>query len=146
MKKILLLSAILVSCLPLESSPESSSQQYVKIGEPKKGIASHYSIRTNGGVKTASGIPLRDDKLTAASLIFPLHSTVKVTNINNGKTAIVKITDTGPFATDNRGRAVRPLRKHPTRIIDVSQATAKKLGFHSNGLTKVKAQLIKYQE
>lgn len=106
------------------------------------GIASHYSIRTNGGTHTASGIPLCDSKYTAASLIFPLRSTVKITNLNNGKTAIVKITDTGPFATDSRGKALRPLRRHPTRIVDVSQATAKKLGFKDRGLTRVKVERI----
>jgi len=141
----LIIIAALMSCMPIESNPISSVEKptYIKVGEPKKGIASHYSIRTNGGVKTASGIPLKDDKYTAASLVFPLRSTVKVTNVNNGKTVIVKITDTGPFATDSRGKAIRPLRRHPTRIIDVSQATAKTLGFHSNGLTQVKVQKVK---
>jgi len=106
------------------------------------GVASHYSIRSNGGTHTASGIPLCDNQYTAASLIFPLRSTVKITNLNNGKTAVVKITNRGPFATDSRGKALRPLRRHPTRIVDVSQATAKKLGFKDRGLTKVKVERI----
>jgi rare lipoprotein A len=107
------------------------------------GLASHYSIKSNGGTKTASGIPLCDKKHTAASLAFPLRSLVKITNLSNGKTVTVTITDTGPFATDVRGRVVRPLRKHPTRIIDVSKAAAISLGFKEQGITKVKVERIK---
>lgn len=152
MKKIIAaLLIVFASCTPLDDSsanmPPKQEKQYVKIGPAREGIASHYSIRTNNrSTTTASGIPLRDDKFTAASLVFPLRSTVKVTNVKNGKTAIVKITDTGPFATDSQGRAKRPLKRHPTRIIDVSQATAKKLGFYSDGLAKVKVQQIKLNE
>lgn len=139
MKKTLTLITSLILC----GLSIAGDIKYEKVGDPKTGIASHYSIRTNGGTKTASGVPLCDNKLTAASLIFPLGSKVKVTNLNNGKQIIVKITDTGPFATDSRGRAVRPLRRHPTRVIDLSQASAKKLDFKSRGLTKVRVQRIK---
>lgn len=147
MKKTLLLltTMLLTACHNFEAVAEENKPEYIKVGEPKKGIASHYSIRTNGGTHTASGIPLRDDKLTAASLVFPQRSKVKVTNLNNGQSVIVKITDTGPFATCSRGRAIRPLRRHPTRIIDMSQASARALGFKSNGLTRVKVQRIRYE-
>lgn len=139
MTKLLTLITSLIFC----GLSTASDMKYEKVGDPKTGIASHYSIRSNGGTKTASGIPLCDDKLTAASLVFPLGSKVKVTNLNNGKQVIVTITDTGPFATDSRGRALRPLRRHPTRVIDLSQASAKKLDFKSRGLTKVRVQQVK---
>lgn len=107
------------------------------------GVASHYSVRSNGGTHTASGIVLRDDQLTAAHPKFPFGTIVKVTNLKNKKSVNVKIINRGPFATDSRGKAIRPLRPHPKRIIDLSQAAAKQLGFHKDGLTKVKVEVVK---
>lgn len=107
------------------------------------GIASHYSIKTNGGTRTASGIPLRNDSYTAAHTTLPFGTIVKVTNLSNGKEVIVKITNRGPYATNSKGRAIKPLRRHPTRIIDLSQAAASKLEFLKSGITKVRVNVIK---
>jgi rare lipoprotein A len=137
--KIILLVAMFWASLCQQH--EANSTPTKKIGELKKGIASHYSVRTNGGVHTASGIPLSDNKLTAASVVFPLRSMVEVTNLSNGKKVIVKIIDTGPFAMRN-GKVIKPLQKHPTRIIDMSQASAKVLGFHQNGVAKVEVRRV----
>jgi rare lipoprotein A len=92
------------------------------------GIASHYSIRTNGGTHTASGQKLRDDSFTAAHKTLPFGTVVKVTNLNNNKSVKVKINNRGPFIKG--------------RIIDLSQAAAHSLGFHKNGLTRVKVKVI----
>jgi len=145
MKKIIiLLSLLLVSCVSTgfsNTEHQKVEEKTTKYGKTERGIASHYAVRTNGRT-TASGIPLDDNKLTAASVIFPLNSKVEVTNLNNGKTVVVKITDTGPFAVCGKGRAIRPLRRHPTRIIDMSQASAKALGFVKNGITRVEVKRI----
>lgn len=106
------------------------------------GLASHYSVKTNGGRHTASGEKLSDGSYTAAHPSLPFGSKVKVTNLKNNKTAIVRINNRGPYAVKH-GRAIRPLRPHPSRIIDVSQAVAYKLGFHESGITKVKIEVIK---
>ena len=82
-------------------------------------IASIYSTNDSSqhGVETASGIPLDDNALTAAHKSLPFGSTVKVTNKNNGKSAIMAITDRGPYVGG--------------RCIDVTEAGALALGFSS---------------
>lgn len=106
------------------------------------GEASYYTIACNGGTQTASGIPLCDKSYTAASTRFPLGSLVRVTNLANGKSVVVKITDRGPFATSN-GKTVKPLRSHPTRIVDLSRAAASSIYNLQTGKIKVKATKIK---
>lgn len=90
------------------------------------GIASHYSTRT--GTKTASGEKLNDSKLTAAHKTLKLGTKVKVTNLKNKKSVIVKITDRGPYVKK--------------RIIDLSQAAAKELGMLKSGLARVKVEVL----
>ena len=76
------------------------------------GIASVYSI--NSGSRTASGIHLNPEALTAAHPSLPFGTTARVTNRNNGRSVIVTITDRGPFV---RGR-----------IIDLTPAAARAIG------------------
>jgi len=91
------------------------------------GVASHYSTKT--GTKTASGERLVDSKLTAAHKTLKFGTLVKVTNLKNNKTTVVKITDRGPYCKG--------------RILDVSQAAAKQLDFHKQGITKVKIETVR---
>jgi rare lipoprotein A len=63
-------------------------------------------------------------KMTAASRTLPLGTTARVANVKNGKTAIVEITDRGPFS----GK----------RILDVSPAAATQLGMRQDGAASVK--------
>src|ERR1700722_16783646 len=81
------------------------------------GIASFY-----GGGLTASGEVTRPSGFTAAHRTLPFGTQVLVTNISNGKTVVVRITDRGPF-----GRR---------RIIDVSRAAARELDMIRSGTTK----------
>jgi rare lipoprotein A len=87
--------------------------------EDRGGIASVYSTESGSG--TASGEKLNPGALTAAHRTLPFGTKVKVTNKKNGNSVVVRINDRGPFV---RGR-----------IIDVTPAAAKALGF--NGLTQV---------
>jgi rare lipoprotein A len=66
--------------------------------------------------------------MTAAHLKLPFGTIVKVTNLDNGRTVIVKVNDRGPHTK--------------AFIIDVSQAAAKELGFYTKGVAKVE---ISYQ-
>jgi rare lipoprotein A len=84
----------------------------------ESGIASVYAYE---GGQTASGERANPGALTAAHRTLPFGSTVKVTNKKNGRTVFVRINDRGPF-------------KHG-RIIDVTPAAAKQLGF--DGLAPV---------
>ena len=91
------------------------------------GQASFYSNKFNGR-RTASGETFDQKKLTCACNVLPLGTWVKVTNMKNGRSAIVKVND----------------RIHPKmkRVLDLSRAAAQKLGYVSNGLTRVKVELV----
>ncbi len=100
---------------------------YIKYSEV--GYASWYGKKFHGR-PTASGEIYDMYKLTAAHKKLPLGTYVKVTNLSNGKSVIVKINDRGPYV---RGR-----------IIDLSYAAAKKIGMVKKGVQKVKIVAIKY--
>ena len=68
----------------------------VREANSESGIASVYTTKTNGGSRTASGRPFRDNELTAAHRTLPFGTKVRVTNKRNGKSVIVTITDRGP--------------------------------------------------
>lgn len=89
-------------------------------GRVESGKMSWYSVKTNGGTTTASGEKFSDSAQTAAHRTLPFGSKVKVTNLENGKTAVVKITDRGPFIKG--------------RIIDVSIGVARDLDFVGRGV------------
>lgn len=93
-----------------------------------KGVASFYSIKCNGGTKTASGQRLTDHAHTAAHKTLPFGTKVKVTNLSNNKSEIVTITDRGPY--------IKGI------IIDVTIGVADKLGFIKKGLTTVKLEVL----
>ena len=93
----------------------------------QEGLASFYADKFEGRI-TASGEKYAHDKLTAAHLTLPFETAIKVTNIENGKSVIVRINDRGPFIKD--------------RIIDVSKLAAEELGFIETGLVKVKIEVI----
>lgn len=78
------------------------------------------------GKKTASGKRLEPTAMTAASKTLPLGTVVKVTNVENGKSAHVVITDRGPY---KRGR-----------IIDLTPKAAAKLGMVKKGVASVKLE------
>lgn len=91
------------------------------------GVASYYAKKFHGR-KTASGELYDHEKMTAAHNGLPLGTWVKVTNQRNGRSVIVKIND-------------RLHYKNP-RLVDMSGAAAKKLGFISKGLVKVKLEVL----
>ena len=96
-------------------------------GSKWEGIASFYGRPENGG-PTASGERFNMHALTAAHRTAPLGSHMRVTNLRNGRSVVVRINDRGPYI---RGR-----------IIDVSQGAAGALGFVGQGLAHVKLEMI----
>ncbi|MGH7090420.1 MAG: septal ring lytic transglycosylase RlpA family protein [Stellaceae bacterium] len=94
---------------------------------PQVGVASWYGA-AEAGKLTASGKPFDPHKLTAAHRTLPFNSKVKVTNLHNGKSVKVTITDRGPAV--------------PGRVIDLSAQAAKKLGMKKKGLAAVKIQPV----
>ncbi|MFA6409116.1 MAG: septal ring lytic transglycosylase RlpA family protein [Gammaproteobacteria bacterium] len=91
-------------------------------GYDKYGVASWYGTMFHGKL-TSSREPYNLYAMTAASPILPLPCYVQVTNTENGKKAVVKVTDRGPFERN--------------RIMDFSYAAAKKLGFANEGTAHV---------
>jgi rare lipoprotein A len=95
-----------------------------------EGYACLYSKSLCGGA-TASGEKLNCAKLTAAHKTFKLGSKVRVTNLDNSKSVIVRINDRGPYSKK--------------LIIDLSPAAAKAIGLtYQKGITKVKIVKISY--
>jgi rare lipoprotein A len=139
----IIITLILSSCSSYNSNTFSSKNPFsggvYKIGEPytiqdkiffpeedffykERGIASWYGEKFHGK-KTANGEIFNMNLLTAAHRTLQLPSLVKVTNINNKKSIILRVNDRGPFAKD--------------RIIDLSKKSAALLGFQKAGTTEV---------
>lgn len=91
------------------------------------GKASYYSKRATGA-RTASGQRLHHDSLTCAHRYYPFGTHLKVTNLRNNKSVIVKVIDRGPFG---RGR-----------IIDLSWAAAKEIDMIAQGVASVKVEIV----
>src|SRR6266852_2952784 len=91
------------------------------------GTASWYGDYFQGKL-TASGEPYNMYDLTAAHPTLPLGSFVRVTNLRNGRSVVVKVNDRGPIV--------------PGRIIDVSYSTARVLQFKAQGLQRVRLDLV----
>jgi rare lipoprotein A len=85
------------------------------------GIASVYGGDRHRGSRTANGERVHPGALTAAHRTYPFGTKVRVTNLRNGRSVVVRINDRGPF---RRGR-----------VIDVTPAAARVLGF--SGLASV---------
>jgi rare lipoprotein A len=127
MTRILLLHIFfyVLSCLP------AVGQDTVKTNTSKPkilyGTASYYANLFNGR-KTANGEIFSQDKMTAACNVLPLGTWIRVTNLRNGRTVIVKIND----------------RLHPRmkRIVDLSRSAAQKLNYIRSGLTRVKVEVL----
>ena len=110
----------------IEQSP-SAMRQRPEIRFEEKGLAS-FTADEQHGKETASGEIYNMRSLVAAHRTLPFGSMVKVTNLENGKSVIVRINDRGPFVKN--------------RIIDVSFQAAKELDFISQGLARVKITLL----
>jgi rare lipoprotein A len=106
------------------------------------GIASWYgyeTLRHNERRMTANGEVFDPDQMTAAHKYLPLPTHMKVTNLENQRSIIVRVNDRGPFPSDRNPSS-------GDRIIDLSAGAAKKLGFHKKGLAKVIVEAIELKE
>lgn len=92
-----------------------------------KGKASYYSRKATGA-RAASGERLHHDSLTCAHRTYPFGTLLKVTNLSNKKSVIVRVNDRGPFG---RGR-----------IIDLSYGAARELGMLSQGVAMVQVEKV----
>jgi len=107
-----------------------SGRTYVpeeNINYSAEGIASWYGDDFHGRF-TANGEIYDMNSISAAHPTLPIPSYVRVTNLKNHRSIVVRVNDRGPYA-DNR-------------IIDLSVRTAKLLGFHGNGLARVRVDYV----
>lgn len=95
----------------------------------QEGVASYYADEFHGR-KTSNGETFDMNKLTAAHRSLPFNSVVKVTNLTNGKSVIVRINDRGPFVDD--------------RIIDLSLAGAKAIDMIGTGTASVTLEVLEF--
>ncbi len=100
-----------------------------KVSAVQQGKASWYGVRCNGGTRTASGERLSNGAATAAHKTLPMGTQVRVTNLANGKSEVVRINDRGPYSKG--------------RVIDVTEGVAQRLGFYSRGIVTVKVEVLK---
>lgn len=97
------------------------------VGFRERGVASWYGTKFHGR-RTSSGETYDMYQMTAAHKSLPLPTYVKVTNLENGRTATLKVNDRGPF--------------HDNRVIDLSYAAAVKLGVAEKGTALVEVEAV----
>jgi rare lipoprotein A len=144
-----LLSLILAACstrLPDGPADPSSTRPHgtYKLGSPYQingiwyypeydpaydevGIASWYGQQFHGRA-TANGEVFDMRQISAAHPTLPMPSLVEVTNLENGRALRLRVNDRGPF--------------HDNRLIDLSQAAARELGFEGKGLARVRVRFV----
>ena len=94
------------------------------------GVGSWYGDEFAGRL-TANGEVFDPNKVSAAHKTLPMPSVVRVTNLDNGKSMVVRINDRGPFVSG--------------RIIDLSREAARLIGYKDNGIAKVRVQVLAEQ-
>jgi len=114
----------------IEGKPKPQTIAQVALGPVRfqvKGIASWYGPGFHGN-RSASGERFNQNALTAAHRSLPFGTNVRVTNLNNGRSVIVRINDRGPYT---RGR-----------VIDLSAAAARVLGLIRTGVAPVRIEVL----
>jgi rare lipoprotein A len=116
---VLFLLLLATGCATSRSAPASRTE--LPSGS-QVGIASYYADKYEGK-RTASGETYRKNGMTAAHRNYPFGTRVRITNLENDRTVVVRVNDRGPFI--------------PGRVIDVSLAAARELDMTQNGLARV---------
>ena len=100
-----------------------------ELSKPKilYGTASYYSNSFNGK-KTANGEIFSQKKMTAACNVLPLGTWLRVTNLRNGRSVLVRTNDR--------------LHSRMKRVVDLSRSAAEKLNYVKSGLTQVRVEVL----
>jgi rare lipoprotein A len=122
-----LLLACFIAALPVSAQNNTENARGRKTAKIQYGTASYYSNKFQGRT-TAMGEPYDKNKMTCAHNSLPLGTWIKVTNLRNGKSVVVRITDR--------------LHHKNKRLVDLSRIAASKLGYLSRGLTRVKVEVL----
>jgi len=125
MKTCICMLAFLLFSTRLMAQADSLAKSHVMYG-----IASFYS-KSLEGTSTATGETFRHKEYTGASNNYKLGTWVRVTNIRNGKSVIVRINDRMHKSMSKKGR-----------VIDLTRSAASELDFIKRGLTRVKVEIV----
>lgn len=120
MKRGILVIIMMISTFGIYSFADGAN-------DAKTSFASFYHDKFNGK-KTASGEIFDNSRLTAANRTLPFGTKLKITNIKNGKSVIVKVNDRGPF--------------HSSRALDITKAAFDSIGNLSSGTLPVQYEIV----
>jgi rare lipoprotein A len=120
---VILLSPLLGGCAGSTRDPAEVGG----VADVQTGLASYYGDEYHGR-RTASGEVFDNTKLTAAHRTLPFSTVVRVTNLENGRSVLLRINDRGPFVAG--------------RILDVSRKAAEELGFIQAGTVAVRLEIL----
>lgn len=118
---------LLVACTPALAGPRTGGPPPRSGGFVQRGEAAWYGGKFHGRL-TASGERFDMHALTAAHRTLPFGTRVRVENLRNGRSVVVRITDRGPFT--------------PRRIIDLSRGAAEALDMIRSGVAPVRIQVL----
>jgi rare lipoprotein A len=127
---------VVLSLAAVSSAAQHTSRSAARRAAPAPrlvqiGLASFYGAGFQGD-RTASGERFDQRQLVAAHRNLPLGSVVRVTNLENGRSIVVRVIDRGPYGRNHRKGC----------IIDLSKAAARQLGFVGDGVTRVKVRVL----
>jgi rare lipoprotein A len=128
--KLLKKGGLAAACLLLQLTVYCQRDTTLSKIKTMFGVASFYSKHFEGG-KTATGETFHHSEMVAASNSFKLNTWVRITNMRNGQSVIVRI-------NDRMGKAMQALG----RVADVTLSAAQQLGFINRGLTRVKVEEV----
>ena len=118
-------ATVLATATPNESPAASVNEK--SSSRLLYGQASYYASKFEGR-KTATGEIFRQSQMTAACNVLPLGTWIKITNLRNGKSVVVRTNDR--------------LHVKTRRIVDLTRTGATRLGYISSGLTRVKVEVL----
>jgi rare lipoprotein A len=139
MKKQFAMGCAIVGLIALSPKSEARAPEVhfsplpatVELPRGEVGMASWYGIDRQGE-PTASGELFDNDSFTAAHPNLPFGTKVRVTNLKNLESTLLRINDRGPGVTG--------------RVLDVSTAAARRLGFLESGLARIEVDVVSYPE
>jgi len=117
----------LLLCASLLALGCASTTRFSTASSSFRGLASYYGQEFAGRL-TASGEPYDPGQLTAAHRQLPFGTRLRVRNLRNGRTVIVRINDRGPW--------------HPERVLDLSFAAAQALDMLGDGVVEVECEIL----
>lgn len=127
MNQMIRSGSIVMIVLALSACAGSPGTNTSQLGYSETGIASYYAMKYQFR-QTANGERFNQLASTAAHKTLPFNSRVRVTNLDNGKSTVVRINDRGPFIDG--------------RIIDLTRASFRKIADTSDGLARVRIEVI----